>query len=82
MAFSASPFERRSRASLRSTALGHRVRQRGFRMAPILNGLQPFKMAVHPCTARRLLEIDVFQLPATPTNESPEGERICLNPGF
>jgi hypothetical protein len=26
--------------------------KRGFQMAPIFNGLQPWKMAVRPCTVR------------------------------
>jgi hypothetical protein len=30
--------------------------KRGFRIAPIFNGLQPLKMAVHPCTAQTFEE--------------------------
>jgi hypothetical protein len=56
MAFSTSPYERRSRASLRSAALRHPVWQRGFRMAPIFNGLRPSKMSVHPCTVYQAAE--------------------------
>jgi hypothetical protein len=67
MAFSTSPFERRSRTSgavigsydtllnaakrTGSAALRHPVQQRGFQMALIFNGLQPSKMAARPCTA-------------------------------
>jgi len=36
--------------------------KRGFRMTPIFNGLQPLKMAVHPCTALSLPDITVFLL--------------------
>jgi hypothetical protein len=64
MAFSTSPFERRSHASLRSAALRRPVWQRGFQMTPIFNGLQPSKMTVHPCTVRRLSKNRVFQQPA------------------
>ena len=32
----------------------------GFRLANIFNGLQPMKMAVHPCTARCLLKNEFF----------------------
>jgi hypothetical protein len=35
--------------------------KRGFRMTPIFNGMQPSKMAVHPCTARTLLKNNIFQ---------------------
>jgi hypothetical protein len=35
--------------------------KRGFRIAPIFNGLQPLKMAVHPCTASSLSKNLVFQ---------------------
>jgi hypothetical protein len=52
-------FERRSRASLRSAALGRPVRQRGFQIAPIFAGQRPSKKAVHPCTARGLLRMAV-----------------------
>jgi hypothetical protein len=61
MAFSTSPFKRRSRASLRSAALRRPVWQRGFRKVPIFNGLQPLKMPVHPCTARSVSKNRVFQ---------------------
>ncbi len=40
--------------------------KRGFQMAPVFNGLQPSKMAVHPCTVRRLSKNRVFQQPARP----------------
>ena len=33
-------------------------------MTPIFNGLQPSKMAVHPCTARSKSKNGVFQLAA------------------
>ena len=66
MAFSTSSIERRSRASLRSTAFGRPVRQRGFQLTPIFNGLQPPKMAVHPCTGRSLSKNVVFQQAASP----------------
>jgi hypothetical protein len=46
MAFSTSQSERRSCASLHSAALRRPVWQRGFRIAPIFNGLQPSKMSV------------------------------------
>ena len=46
VAFSISPSERRFRASLRSAALRRPVWQRGFRIAPIFNDLQPSKMSV------------------------------------
>jgi hypothetical protein len=61
MAFSTSPFERRSRASLRTAALRRPVLQRGFRMAPIFNDFQSSRMAAHPCTARSLPKNDVYQ---------------------
>jgi hypothetical protein len=35
--------------------------KRGFRKTPIFNGLQPSKMAVHPCTALSLSKNFVFQ---------------------
>ena len=44
-----------------STAFGRPVRQRGFRITPIFNGLQPSKMTVHPCTIRSLSKNRVFQ---------------------
>jgi hypothetical protein len=40
--------------------------KRGFQMTHIFNGLQPPKMAVHPCTARSLLKNMVFQQAASP----------------
>ena len=77
MAFSTSPFERRSRASgavigsydtllnaaerTGSAAFRRPVLQRGFQMALIFNGLQPSKMAARPCTARSLPKNRVFQ---------------------
>ena len=66
MAFSTSPYERRSHASLRCAELRPPVWQRGFQKTLIFNGLQPSKMPVRPCTARSLSKNKVFQQ-ATPT---------------
>jgi len=77
MAFSTSSIERRSRASLRSAASGHPVRQRGFQLTPIFNGLAPSKMAVHPCTAYSLSKNVVFQQAASPRYVSQTIERAA-----
>jgi len=43
--------------------------KRGFRIAPIFNGLQPSKMTVHPCTVRSLSKNRVFQQAAKPAGK-------------
>ncbi|MCH8301212.1 MAG: hypothetical protein IH912_00545 [Proteobacteria bacterium] len=46
--------------------------KRGFRMAPIFYGLQPSKMAGHPCTASRLPKNKIFQQAAGSRPQWPD----------
>jgi hypothetical protein len=45
--------------------------KRGFRLAPVVNGLQPSKMSVHPCTGRSLPKNCVFQQFASLSGTAP-----------
>jgi hypothetical protein len=54
------------------------IEKRGFQLTPIFNGLQPPKMAVHPCTERSLSKNVVFQQAASPRHVSRTIERAAL----
>ena len=41
------------------------IEKRGIQLTPIFNGLEPSKMAIHPCTAYSLSKNVVFQQAAS-----------------
>jgi hypothetical protein len=53
------------------------IEKRGFQLTPIFNGLEPSKMAVHPCTAYSLSKNVVFQQAASPCYVSHTIERAA-----
>ena len=54
------------------------IEKRGFQLTAIFNGLQPQKMAVHPCTGRSLSKNVVFQQAASPCYVSHTIDRAAL----